>query len=165
MPHSRDEERKQEESMLESKVRFATHGQRFGHRRRRRRRRSGACRRQSPHRHGRQSARQRLLRRLSRRRVEAAKELGNVDLIYTGPTKATAEEQIAVIELAHRAESRRHRDFGQRPQRAGAGLQEGDGPRHQGDFVQLRRRSRRSDHAPQPLQQRAHRRQVRADDG
>ena len=30
--------------------------------------------------------------------LEAAKELGNVDLIYTGPTKATAEEQIAVIE-------------------------------------------------------------------
>ena len=30
--------------------------------------------------------------------VEAAKELGNVDLIYTGPTKATAEEQIAVID-------------------------------------------------------------------
>ena len=30
--------------------------------------------------------------------VEAAKELGNVDLIYTGPTKTTAEEQIAVID-------------------------------------------------------------------
>lgn len=30
--------------------------------------------------------------------LQAAKELGNVDLIYTGPTKATAEEQIAVIE-------------------------------------------------------------------
>jgi len=30
--------------------------------------------------------------------VEAAKELGNVELIYTGPTKATAEEQIAVID-------------------------------------------------------------------
>ena len=30
--------------------------------------------------------------------LEAAKELGNVDLIYTGPTKATAEEQIAVID-------------------------------------------------------------------
>jgi rhamnose transport system substrate-binding protein len=30
--------------------------------------------------------------------LEAAKELGNVDLIYIGPTKATAEEQIAVIE-------------------------------------------------------------------
>ncbi|THD48120.1 MAG: rhamnose ABC transporter substrate-binding protein, partial [Bradyrhizobium sp.] len=30
--------------------------------------------------------------------LEAAKELGNVDLIYTGPTKTTAEEQIAVIE-------------------------------------------------------------------
>jgi rhamnose transport system substrate-binding protein len=29
---------------------------------------------------------------------EAAKELGNVDLIYTGPTKTTAEEQIAVID-------------------------------------------------------------------
>jgi rhamnose transport system substrate-binding protein len=30
--------------------------------------------------------------------LEAAKELGNVDLIYTGPTKTTAEEQIAVID-------------------------------------------------------------------
>src|SRR5271166_3333875 len=29
---------------------------------------------------------------------EAAKELGNVELIYTGPTKTTAEEQIAVID-------------------------------------------------------------------
>jgi len=29
---------------------------------------------------------------------EAAKELGNVDLIYTGPTKPTAEDQIAVID-------------------------------------------------------------------
>ena len=30
--------------------------------------------------------------------MEAAKELGNVELIYTGPTKTTAEEQIAVID-------------------------------------------------------------------
>jgi rhamnose transport system substrate-binding protein len=30
--------------------------------------------------------------------LEAAKELGNVELIYTGPTKTTAEEQIAVID-------------------------------------------------------------------
>ncbi len=30
--------------------------------------------------------------------MEAAKELGNIDLIYTGPTKTTAEEQIAVID-------------------------------------------------------------------
>jgi len=30
--------------------------------------------------------------------LEAAKELGNVDLIYTGPTTTTAEAQIAVIE-------------------------------------------------------------------
>jgi rhamnose transport system substrate-binding protein len=30
--------------------------------------------------------------------MEAAKELGNVDLIYTGPTKTTAEEQITVID-------------------------------------------------------------------
>jgi rhamnose transport system substrate-binding protein len=30
--------------------------------------------------------------------LEAAKELGDVDLIYTGPTKATAEEQIAVVD-------------------------------------------------------------------
>ena len=29
--------------------------------------------------------------------LDAAKELGNVELIYTGPTKTTAEEQIAVI--------------------------------------------------------------------
>src|SRR5271168_3305704 len=29
---------------------------------------------------------------------EAAKQLGNVDLIYTGPTKTTAEDQIAVID-------------------------------------------------------------------
>ena len=29
---------------------------------------------------------------------QAAKELGNVDLIYTGPTKPTAEDQIAVID-------------------------------------------------------------------
>ena len=29
---------------------------------------------------------------------EAAKELGNVELIYTGPTKPTAEDQIAVID-------------------------------------------------------------------
>src|SRR5271165_490781 len=30
--------------------------------------------------------------------LEAAKELGNVELLYTGPTKTTAEEQIAVID-------------------------------------------------------------------
>jgi rhamnose transport system substrate-binding protein len=30
--------------------------------------------------------------------LEAAKELGNVELIYTGPTKPTAEDQIAVID-------------------------------------------------------------------
>eukprot|EP01035_Chromulina_nebulosa_P054079 gene54079-74010_t len=30
--------------------------------------------------------------------LEAAKELGNVDLIYTGPTTTTAEAQIAVID-------------------------------------------------------------------
>jgi rhamnose transport system substrate-binding protein len=30
--------------------------------------------------------------------LQAARELGNVDLIYTGPTKTTAEEQIAVID-------------------------------------------------------------------
>ena len=30
--------------------------------------------------------------------LEAAKELGDVDLIYTGPTKTTAEDQIAVID-------------------------------------------------------------------
>ena len=30
--------------------------------------------------------------------LEAAKELGNVELIYTGPTKTTAEEQIAVVD-------------------------------------------------------------------
>ena len=30
--------------------------------------------------------------------MEAAKELGNVELIYTGPTKTTAEDQIAVID-------------------------------------------------------------------
>jgi rhamnose transport system substrate-binding protein len=30
--------------------------------------------------------------------LEAAKELGNVEVIYTGPTKTTAEEQIAVID-------------------------------------------------------------------
>src|SRR5271157_6341813 len=29
---------------------------------------------------------------------DAAKEFGNVELIYTGPTKTTAEEQIAVID-------------------------------------------------------------------
>jgi rhamnose transport system substrate-binding protein len=30
--------------------------------------------------------------------MEAAKELGDVDLIYTGPTKTTAEDQIAVVD-------------------------------------------------------------------
>ncbi len=30
--------------------------------------------------------------------LEAAKELGNIELIYTGPTKTTAEEQITVID-------------------------------------------------------------------
>ena len=30
--------------------------------------------------------------------MEAAKEAGGVELIYTGPTKTTAEEQIAVID-------------------------------------------------------------------
>src|SRR5208282_6636742 len=30
--------------------------------------------------------------------LDAAKELGNVELIYTGPTKTTAEEQIAVVD-------------------------------------------------------------------
>ena len=79
--------------------------------------------------------------------LEAAKELGNVDLIYTGPTKATAEEQIAVIESLIAREGRCDGDLGRRHQRAGAGLQEGDEPRHQGDFVRLRHRAGGADHA------------------
>ena len=45
---------------------------------------------------------------------EAAKELGNVELIYTGPTKTTAEEQIAVIDSLDRAEGRCNRHLRQR---------------------------------------------------
>ena len=44
---------------------------------------------------------------------EAAKELGDVEIIYTGPTKATAEGADRGDQLADRAERQRHRHFGQ----------------------------------------------------
>ena len=47
--------------------------------------------------------------------LEAAKELGNVELIYTGPTKTTAEEQIAVIDAEDEATDLRAVDEGTRP--------------------------------------------------
>ena len=123
------------------------------------------ARRQAPHRHGRQGARQRLLRRLPRRRRRGGQGTRQRRFDLHRPDQGDGRGADRRHRLADRAESRRHRDFGQRHQRAGAGLQEGDEPRHQGDFVRLRHRSGRPDHAPQPLQQRAHRRQVRADDG
>ena len=53
-------------------------------------------------------------------RKEAAKELGDVEIIYTGPTKATAEGQIEVINALIAQKVDAHRHLGQRPRRAGA---------------------------------------------
>ncbi len=44
---------------------------------------------------------------------EAAKELGDVEVIYTGPTKATAEAQIEVVNALIAQKVNANRDFGQ----------------------------------------------------
>ena len=96
--------------------------------------------------------------------MEAAKAAGGVEIIYTAPTKATAEDQIAVIDAPDRPEGRRHHGLGQRRQRARAGRQEGDAARHQGDLLRFGHRPGRPHHASQRLLDRPHRRQAGADD-
>jgi phosphatidylserine/phosphatidylglycerophosphate/cardiolipin synthase-like enzyme len=53
--------------------------------------------RKDPHRDGREKPRQRLLRRRPHGADEAAKQIGNVEVIYTGPTTPSAEGQIEII--------------------------------------------------------------------
>ena len=48
--------------------------------------------------------------------LEAAKELGDVELIYTGPTKTDRRRPDRGDRRADRAEGRRHRDLGERPE-------------------------------------------------
>ncbi len=66
---------------------------------------------------------------------EAAKELGDVEIIYTGPTDDHRRRPDRGHQRADRPGGRRHRHLRQRPRRAGAGAQEGDGPRHQGHLA------------------------------
>ena len=53
---------------------------------------------------------------------EAAKELGDVEIIYTGPTDTDGRRPDRGDQLADRPEGRRHRHLGQRRRRAGAGV-------------------------------------------
>ena len=61
---------------------------------------------------------------------EAARELGRVQVIDTGPTSTTAEGQIDVLNALDRTACGCHRGFCQRSGRAGADAQEGARPRH-----------------------------------
>ena len=88
---------------------------------------------------------------------EAAAELGDVEIIYTGPTDTTAEGQIEVINALIAQERRRDRGLRQRPRRAGAGAEEGDGPRHHRHLLGFRRRARGPADEPQPVVDRADR--------
>lgn len=72
---------------------------------------------------------------------EAAKELGGVEVIYTGPTTTTAEGQIEVINSLIAQWRQRHRRFGQRSRRARSGAEEGYTARHQGYLLGFRRRT------------------------
>lgn len=70
---------------------------------------------------------------------QAAKELGDVKVIYTGPTTTTAEAQIDVLNglIAQGGGCDRH--FRQRSGRRGTGAEKSDAARHQGGLVGLRR--------------------------
>ena len=91
---------------------------------------------------------------------EAAKELGDVEVIYTGPTIDDRRRPDRGHQLADRAERQCHRHFGQRSGRPGSGAEEGDGARHHGDLLGFRRRQGRPHHAPQPVVERADRQDV-----
>ncbi|MCS5932294.1 hypothetical protein LNQ03_17035 [Klebsiella pneumoniae subsp. pneumoniae] len=75
---------------------------------------------------------------------QAAKELGDVKVIYTGPTTTTAEAQIDVLNglIAQGVDAIRH--FRQRSGRGGAGAEKSDAARHQGGLMGLRRGAGRS---------------------
>ena len=70
---------------------------------------------------------------------EAAKQLGDVEIVYTGPTTATAEGQIEVINslISQKVDaiaiSANDKDA------AGAGAEEGHAARHQGHLLGFRR--------------------------
>ena len=86
---------------------------------------------------------------------EAAKELGNVELIYTGPTKPTAEDQIAVVDslIAQKVDAIAisANDTNALVPVCKKAMEQ----RHHGHLVRFRRRARRADHAARPLEPRA----------
>jgi ABC-type xylose transport system substrate-binding protein len=91
---------------------------------------------------------------------EAAKELGGVEIIYTGPTTTTAEGQIEVINsLIAQGVDAIAISANDRTRRSGAE----EGPaRHQGHLLGFGRCRRRPHHAPQPVVQRTDRQDVPA---
>jgi hypothetical protein len=77
---------------------------------------------------------------------EAAAELGDVEIIYTGPTDTTAEGQIEVINALIAQGGCR-----------GARAAKGDGAWHYGNLVGFGRCTRGPPDAPEPIVQRADR--------
>ena len=71
---------------------------------------------------------------------EAAKEIGGVNIIYTGPTTPTAEGQIEIVNALIAQKVDAIAISANDPDAPGAHAQEGDAARHQGDFVGFRRR-------------------------
>ena len=96
---------------------------------------------------------------------EAAKELGNVEVIYTGPTATTAEAQIEVINALIAQNVNAIAVSANDKDALVPGAEEGDEPRHHGDLLGFGRRAGRTPDAPQPLVQRADRQYVRQDGG
>ncbi len=73
---------------------------------------------------------------------EAAKELGGVEVIYTGPTSHDGRRPDRSHQFADRTGRRCDRDFGERPGRRRSGAEEGRPARHQGYFLGFRRWSK-----------------------
>ncbi len=71
---------------------------------------------------------------------QAAKELGDVKVIYTGPTTTTAEAQIEVLNGLIAQGCGCHRGVGERSGRLGTGAEKSHAARHQSGFLGFRRR-------------------------
>ena len=89
---------------------------------------------------------------------EAAKELGDVEVIYTGPTKATAEAQIEVINSLIAQQVNAIAVSANDRGRARARAEEGDGAWHHGYLVGFGRRARRPPASSQPVRHQPDRR-------
>jgi rhamnose transport system substrate-binding protein len=83
---------------------------------------------------------------------EAAKELGDVKVIYTGPTTTTAEAQIEVLNglIAQGVDA--IAISANDPDAAGAGTEESDAARHQSGLLGFRRGESGSSDPSEPIQ-------------